>query len=734
MKTNYLLPGIILLLTILPFVSLSQQSVNNSSYNNQGVLIRQGSFTKNSKSGEWIEFSQDYKFMLRGNFTKPDIFTGIQANPNTNSDTLLLFVTENNETQPDSLFWATSILDFLGKLKLKAANDSFLIKRYEWLNRKHNSDEINQLQIPAQQSLLRNLFIEELFFGDYLAKEKSLKEIQTAHIKPDEIQIPGFASAIEAIQTQITAIHADTIFPSRLERYQKLTQAFEQYQLQKKQCTERLQTIDQLVKDNSAKLSKLLPGDFEKATGQLQHRRDSLVQLEPEKMLAASDAFFNELQTSLSKLDACGTLKISTDAMLSKLNSFNKPEKSNLFNQSVVPFIQKTENIRFQSPEQYQKACHALLDEGNQMIAQLEAIESVEKSIVEESKSIGNRYLQLYPPIYKKEVKPLSDKINEALQLTVIADKYTALQKLADSLKYYTNAFALYQSTDSLIAGPFSLFSEKLNLEDKAIYKSNIPAIDAQIKNYKIADISIGKTMKANDFVVRYTNLIEAYEKLSSQKVSIDSIMPIVSKAYQETFMPIYKSEVILVETARDEYLKIPQLDIRFSRGETILADLKRYHGLHEELINQNQLLLNRINEVEVNYTPVFPKIVKDELSEVRKDYKIYEHIDFTDKKLLKGKYMVEQLDTMLSCVKELERNDGRIKTELPQMMLQFKRDFPLVYKLQIEPLEAIVKEYELTGYHQRKLTLSRNLIQSLDENSQKLASISKQQGAIKKS
>lgn len=734
MKTNNLLPGIILLLTLLPFVSLSQQNASNSLYNNQGVLIQQGKTINNSKSGEWIELSQDYKFILRGSFIKPDIFTGIQANPNTNSDIFLLYVVDNNEMQPDSIFWATSISDVLGKLKLKASNDSFLVKRYDWLNGQHNSDEIIQLQVPVQQSLLRNLFIEELFWGDFLTKEKSLKEIQAALSKPDQIQIPGFASEIEAIQKQITAINADTIFPSRLERYQKLKESFEQYQIRNNQCIERLQTIDQLVNENSAKLSKLLPGDFGKAAGQLQHRRDSLTQLDPELMLAASDAFFNELQASLRKLDACGELKQSTEAMLSKLNTFNKTEQSNLFNLSVVPFIQKVENNSFQSADQYQMTCHALLDEGNQMIAQLEAIEIVGKSIVEESKSIGNRYLQSYPPIYKKEVKPLSDKINEALQLTIIDEKHATLQKLADSLKYYSNAFALYQSTDSLISGSFALFSEKINLEDKAIYKSNIPPLEAQIKNYKIADVSIGKTIKANDFASRYTNLIEAYDKLSSQKISIDSIMPLVSKSYQEAFMPIYKTEVSLLLTARDEYLKIPQLDIRYTRGETILADFKRYHELHAELINQNQLLLNRINEVEVNYMPVFPKIVKDELSEVKKDYKIYEHIEFTDKKILKGKYITEQLDTMLCCIKELEKNEIRLQSELPSMMLQFKKDFPLVYKMNIEPLEAIQKEYTSAGYHQRKLTLSRTLIQALDENSKKLESISNQQNNIKKS
>lgn len=717
---------LIIMLVLFPQFLFSQAIQTEWTKNAKGAIIQSGKIQQEGRIGPWIELTEDYQFLRAGEYLQTDIFTGFLQ-----SDTSGLQYLENNLLlDKDSLFWQTQLTSEIGK-SIELAGTSNLLQKH--IRYYQDSLKIELLSSEAIHTLLIRLIPFQLHFRDFSLKEK---ELETLRFQFEEMKIayPGFKKQFLELENAIQSIETDSVLPSRLEKYQLAGNQLESIKNSIGQVSKKISEANGVYQETEKTYKQIIPENADKELVNWKIRLDQLQTATPDSVSIKADLLIKDCQILIRQLQDYESVKTDTKKNTDKLREYAKTETMAVYQQSIAPFIQRTETVVIQSPLKMKEEWQKLLAESTDLAGKMDYLDKTGKSVSEEIKNTSNKYLQLYPPIYKKELKPLLDKLIEVEKMTDLNGKYSKIHELQDTLTYYQGCSVSFQSLDSLIDGQMMLFKEKLNTEDRVIYKMNIPAIEAQIKNYRMADLSASKLIMADDLRKRYQTLLESYAGLLTQKAQIDSLLPIVSNRYLQSFPPIYKSEISLLEAKKEEYTKIPQLDLRFNAGKDLLSELSRYDTLHNFILTQNSLLINKISETEVNYTPLFPRIVKEELDEVKKDYKIYEHLDFTDKKLLKGQYMTDQLDTMMSCIRELERNDGRIKTEFPTLMLRFKTDYPLVYKLTIQPLEIIIDEYEKSGYHQRKLTLSRTLIQSLDENLKKLEKISNQQSGIKRS
>lgn len=635
-----------------------------------------------------------------------------KANPANQQNLNLEFYADDELQEADSAFHLLQLGNFLSNLPDYFKSDSILASAY-----KKYDQGLDTLRFSSSEILrdLEIIYKQGVFLNDLNQKEKELEVIQK-DLELFKQKHPAYSSEFSPIEQRFSKVKEDKRIPQKLELYQEMHRSALAF---KEQLQSRL-TLEEEINLRKKNYLELVGKEFNSMLESEGIQLDELLQIKE----ASAEEIIPQLKKSIQKLD--DREKILKEIIESKklmqqnndrLKAFNKSGFETIYAESVVPFLAKTEGLKALSIIELAETFKNLKPEGEKLLHSLELVEKLNSSLNDSYKLINDKYLQLYPPIYKKEVKPLAENIATCSKINQLVEKERELKRINDTLSYFQIKLTEFQSTDSFIDGHFTQFKEKLNLEDKVLYKMNIPGLESIVKSYKMANMSSAKSVLSSEFRAKLADLEGAYAGLNEQKSKIDSLMPEVGRKYQQKFTPIYKTEILQLESKKAEYLKIAQADLRYQAGKTLLEDLKHYEAHYGELEEQSQQVIASIQEVEVNYTTLFQRIVKDEIGEIRKDYKIYEDIDFVDKKLLKGKYMLEQLASMMSGIRELERNDGRIKTEMLTMIESFKKDYPLVYTAKIAPLLPILQEYDNSGYHQRKLTLSRTLIQSLDEN-----------------
>jgi hypothetical protein len=738
MKTNYNWPIFFLLFISITFGLNAQQTGTESSaksYNSKGVLIETQLSDSENQETIHLLLKADYTFSQAKIGKNGSTFTGFKiSEPNGPESGTLNYFLEDVLQPDDSAFFENQIKQFLNQYFYAFRSDSLLVgisKSFivKYINKPDSTGIFTEEVKEDLVSLLRYM----VFFSDYLDKENELKiaKQKLAEIRNSDV---GQLSDYRKLEGQIKDIEKEKKLPARLELYASLNTGMTKLS----KITAEKSSLEEEMGRRQKSYLEQVSKEFEFLTDSETKRMSELIN---QNGITSADSLISNLKKSLKLLDdneilvnQLVDLKKSMIQTVESLKTYSKSEYQTIFTETVQPFIKKTEELQSKTLDQAKIELENLSQEGRNLLASLELIDQLGKSLTEDYKTLNDRYLQLYPPIYKKEVKPLAELIGSSSKVSGLTEKERNLKQLNDTLSYFKRKLDEFQSTDSLIDGRFVQFKEKLNLEDKVLYRMNIPGLEAIVKNYKMANLSAAKSVLSTELRVKISDLEGAYGGLSDQKARIDSFLPIVAQKYQQKYQAIYKTEITQLESRKDEYLKIPQADIRFNAGKTLLADIQHYEDHYYEIEDQVQILIAKIQEVEANYITLFQRIIKDEIGEIRKDYKIYEGIDFADKKLLKGKYMLEQLESMMNCIRELERNDGRLKTEMVSMMESYKNDYPLVYKVKIEPLQPVIGEYESSGYHQRKLTLSRTLIQNLDENLNVLERIKTQAAGIRKS
>ncbi len=334
---------------------------------------------------------------------------------------------------------------------------------------------------------------------------------------------------------------------------------------------------------------------------------------------------------------------------------------------------------------------------------------------------LGDKYLQFYPTIYKKELKPLIEKREDFKKSNDLIEKHRIGKLLSDTIPYYENSLLLFASIDSLIDFQFPELKNRLSKMDKTIYKGEIPAIENSIKSYKIGNTVALKKIAGIDCKEKIEHTEMLFNSFTTQSGSIEKSLSDVSAKYEKDFLPLYKGEIKGLEKKYSHYISISQLQARMETGEALIEEINRYDSLYHELSYQSKLLVEKVLQSELLYQTAFPRIFKEELSEQRKDIKTYESMSDIYSKALKGSFIIELAESMISAHPIIVKNEERIKLEFDQMFTAYKKEYPEVYKTKIEPILGTVKEYESAGFHQKKLVLGNEIVETIEENTSRL-------------
>lgn len=733
MKTNAIL--LIFLTLFLTIASISDaQEINETGskpFNNgKGVQTTYQFFDTVSLNSYTIRLTENYHFLEAKIGNNVSTFTGYQkATDEITGSENLAFIEDGNEQVRDSIFHVEQLNLFIRSLPQSFLNNEQIGLAKE----KYSQPESSTYTSQEILNDLEKVFIQSVYINDFQQKEVklALTEKKLEDIKKEQTII---FSEIKSLENKIMFLKEEKRFPEKLELYPDIEKAFSGIQ----EILREKSTLEEEIEKRKTNYLYTVSKELSALIESEKNHFKELLKL-PEN--ASGESLIEQLKKSIQRIDDREkVLKIVLDTKKrvqqtgDQLKSYNKQGFEQIYKESILVYLGKIDKNEITSLTEFAEYYEKLVQEGTILLASLENVDRLSKSLNDDYKTLNDKYLQLYPPIYKKEVKPLAEIISTSLKMNNLNEKERELKRINDTLIYFQSKLAEFLAADSFIDGHFNQFKEKLYLDDKVLYKMNIPGLESIVKSYKMANMSAAKSVIITEFRNKLTDLEGAYSGLNDQKNQIDSLLPKISKLYQDKFAPIYKSEITQLENQKTEYMKIAQADIRFQAGKVLLDQLQHYEKQYDELDQQSQQVVAGIQEVEVNYTTLFQRIIKDEVGEIKRDYKIYEELDFVDKKMLKGKYILEQAASMMGCIRELEKNDGRIKTELTNMMESFKTDYPLVYKMKIEPMRPMVSEYEVSGYHQRKLTLSRMLIQSLDENLQVLQNIRSQRENIRTS
>ncbi|MEA3445225.1 MAG: hypothetical protein U9R19_10930, partial [Bacteroidota bacterium] len=104
------------------------------------------------------------------------------------------------------------------------------------------------------------------------------------------------------------------------------------------------------------------------------------------------------------------------------------------------------------------------------------------------------------------------------------------------------------------------------------------------------------------------------------------------------------------------------------------------------------------------------------EIKEERSKIEDYNDEGFIEKKLQTGEFIIEKLKILQKIFPQLKEENTKINNEFPGLAEEYREYFSVLYKTYIEPLEDDEKNYQKTGYHAPKLTLSNRIVVEIDE------------------
>ncbi len=574
-----------------------------------------------------------------------------------------------------------------------------------------SSIRINHLETLAQHWL---------WLQQYTQLDDSLQQIAPKLLANKEMIGGPNAMRIDSLNAQLNQAVPKMDLPtyilqlqSILKEFQSMEIAWQQQQKNQALLDKYLDKIEVRLPQFSQKLYELeyprLQSNLQANTALL-HREEEL------------DAALHSLEIYLAMLDSSINLNKEVEMQWSKLAQVvgNADDEKNP-NRDLLPLEFKQ---NYETCENLSCAFVHLKELLTKVEESLTISEEVTRYVTlfnGDFTRLGEQYLQRYPTIYKKEFKPLMEKVESFQKSSWIREKYELGKQLSDTLPYYREGLQYFSRIDSMIDHEFTLLKSELTKVDRSVYKGEIPAIENSIKSYKVGSTVSLKRIAGEDCEskIRLTQL--ALENYQSQHETLTTNLQKLVSDYQKDFPPLYKGAIKDLEKKYSDYEGIEQLSRRMEVGLLLMKEVHHFDSLYHELSFQSKLLEEKVLQTELLYQTDFPEVYKSELNQQRKDIKDYQSMDDIPSKVLKGGFIIELADRMLTTHPALKENQDIIRKDFQTMVEAYRKEYPEVYKTKIEPLLSILTEYEKAGFHQKKLALGQELVKNISENNGKL-------------
>ncbi len=210
---------------------------------------------------------------------------------------------------------------------------------------------------------------------------------------------------------------------------------------------------------------------------------------------------------------------------------------------------------------------------------------------------VNDVFKQNYPTIYKNEVQPYANKVDDFKQIGLVVTKQKSGKELFAQLTEMGAKAVKFQEQEKIM-------TEKTPII-KSMYRDTFPAIFA-------VEITSLEPMK-----LRYDNFNSLQQKLDSGKVIVDMILnletnfpkmksldkeisskfPLIQAEYKEKYPQIFKGEILQLQTEIAKYKQISYLNKKIEIANNEITFLGNLEENLVKLKNQNDAILLKFQD-----------------------------------------------------------------------------------------------------------------------------------------
>ncbi len=705
------------------------------SYNANGLVKKNGTFVKGQKFGHWAAFNQ-LNIVYTGTYSEHETFTGFRFYFQEDTLNEVEYYENDNlielqRIQIDSMI--SQLLD--GFQSVAFASDSCFAQDMERLKEVYSSLQANtEAKLFEMYDLLyRAHFLNEWYSFYHLEiAELNLLKDRLALVNAKKVDESLLAN-LEKLNHQLDslcktcnyAVIGKHFFISgnldALEADNKLVLA------QSDSVTEAYNYVVQLI---STQYQSIYENEFAPVNSDLQDYAsqvnvkdklqfgDSLIQYlymwkERANELTAFDSLYNDKvvafkdETAQSFPAIYKNVVIVFDGEKTKYDAISELDARMDFGRSLIQSIDSTHNMV------------VALKKSNALIA-------------ETFQPLHDQYLQEYPPIYRKEIKPYKKVIAENENVQDLGRKYQMAMSMVDTISYYKSALQVFHHTDSVIAFHYPQVKKSYETDLKSVYKQSFILIEPAIRSYNIISKAEEKIKLSQEILFQIEKLETDKTELDHQLASLTNKIDTIDQFYLQPFPAIHKQLAKQLEKDLKFYKAENTVANRLRSGTNLLTRVNSKIESFDTLMNQHLQIERELKAVRSKYEIMFPRIFKIELSELEDEHKLYVDEVSVERKLMQGGIILNRLEQFETHYGELSSNETLLKNNFEPVTLSYKENFSSIYKGKIVPLIAIKKEYDNTGYHQRKLNLGQSLVTEIEVYQLKLDSFTIQMEAFR--
>ena len=344
-----------------------------------------------------------------------------------------------------------------------------------------------------------------------------------------------------------------------------------------------------------------------------------------------------------------------------------------------------------------------------------QAIDSIEAVISEQYPPLKQKYLQNYPALFSKEVKPINNLITDFNRITPIKDKKEMGQSILDTLAYFDQSHQRLSSIDSTLNNRYATVKANYKEHFRPIYKEEVQPIEGLIKSYSVSNNSMAKLNSGSMLLDKFTDLETYFILMQEQNSALDKRFSLIAESYKTNFPPIYKTTFKVFYEKRKNISGANTCKRYIEKQTEFLTDIGGLEEKLDEIQVQKASIDTYIAKTQELYQFDFPVIYGTEVKEEISKIDDYNNEGLIDKKLKTGELIIETLGNLHQVHAQLKEENTKINSEFESLAENYKTEFPSLYRTLIDPLKDQVKDYRQNGYHIPKLNLSNDIVMKLE-------------------
>ncbi len=709
------------------YVLKSDTSLKDSlylKYSSDGKLINKGFYNKGDKLGEWVRFFPDFKIKSSGYYDMNNQYNGCNFHylDNGKIDHVDYYI--DGIAYNDSLYLQQ---DFIIKLFDGMHTSGF--DSYEVMSSNFAALEIDKARYDSidgqdDKFAFGNTIIEQgYFYKEWfpIFKTKREKLIKT-NSEINEFSVSLDKAYFDLIMNPIKNL-SDSLLTSGDMKF-VLTQAPLIH-------TEFASTSGLLLELDT--IDTMINKELQEIDTQYKHKFPEFYAAESNRFIQSQEDYMQEenLQIRISKGSELIKVLEKMNGDFVRLDELNvaidekqvKLEKAFKEKYPVDYQVEEetinTEYSEFQASTQLTQKIQL----GEKVLEHLKnsyigfyTVDSMDMVINEDFKPLREGYLQSFPSIYAKEIKPVATEIAELNRTKGLDQKIKTGQQIIDTIGYYTDTYNRFIEIDNALKDRYSVLQTNFKENYRAIYKNEVAHMDNLIKKYQVNNRSESKLVAGNNIMNKIEELDDNYSKIEAQRKEINQRYPAISDKFLNDFPPIHKNTVRLYDDKKALYEKSLNCKSFLENGNSFIEEIEILESKYNEISMQFSEIEGNLSQVENMYQIDFSEVYNTEIKEEKTKIKEYNNEGFIEKKLKTGEFILTKLKTLQEAFPQLKEENTKMNNEYATLVQEFKINFPVLYKTYIIPLIADEKSYRQNGYHAPKMTLSNKIVQKIDE------------------